>query len=88
MGSKFDRSSDWVRLNQDRYLSEDSSQEAMDALQHVLAARAAVEVGENEVALFMYARANRIWRNMEKSEPGKWKEEIVCTASESLKISS
>ena len=73
---------DWMRRNQQRYLAEDSPQEALDAAQHVLAARAALTVGEVEVADFMYRMAQRLWKNMDSREPGRWAEEIIETSSE------
>lgn len=73
---------DWVRRNQHRYLSDGAPQAALDAVQHVLAARAALEVGELEVAEFMYLGARRLWKNMERIDPGHWTEEIRETNHE------
>lgn len=73
---------DWVRRNQERYLADETPQGAMDALQHVLAARAALEVGEYEVAEFMYRGARKLWERMERIDPGHWSDEIRETTTE------
>lgn len=77
---------DWVRRNQDRYLSDETPQGAMDAIQHVLAARAALEVGEIEVAEIMYLGARKLWRRMERQDPGHWGDELRETTSEMHRI--
>lgn len=82
MGSRNVLVTDWVRRNADRYLSDYAPKHALDALQHVLAARAALEVGEVEVAEFMYRGAQRLWRQMESEDPGHWREEIESTGRE------
>lgn len=82
MGSARQYTSDWMRKNQSRYLSDNSPTEAFEAAQHVLAARAALQMGELEVAEYMYRRAQKLWRRMENIQPGQWTEEISETNSE------
>lgn len=86
MGSAKMAMADWVRRNQHRYLAEGAPETALDAVQHVLAARAALEVGEVEVAEFMYLGARRLWKNMERVDPGHWTEEIRETITEMKRI--
>lgn len=86
MGSRMPTITDWIRRNADRYLSEQAPEHAQDAIQHVLAARAALEVGELEVAEFMYRGAQKLWRQMESEDPGHWLSEIESTGREMRKM--
>lgn len=82
MAAYRETNADWVRANQLRYFSATAPNEATDAVQHVLAARAALEVGEYKVAEFMYLGAEKLWRKMEILQPGKWGMEIENTSRE------
>ncbi len=82
MGTRIDGEADWIRNNQGRYLADGAPQGAVDAVQHVLAARAALMVGEVEVARFMYESAGSLWRSMDAVEPGEWSAEIRNTLGE------
>ena len=77
---------DWVRNNQERYLRHDAPHLASDALQHVLMARSALMLGEDEIALFMYKGATELWLQMEHLEPGKWSSEVALTTMEMRRI--
>jgi hypothetical protein len=79
---------DWVRSNQERYLRNGAPSIAADALQHVLMARSALMMGENEIAIFMYRGASELWLKMEDQEPGEWKDEIAFTSFEMHQIVS
>lgn len=85
MGSVRPYNSDWMRKNQQRYLSDNSPAEAFEAAQHVLAARAALQLGEKDVADYMYRKAQKLWQQMEKIQPGQWMNEISETSSERRK---
>lgn len=85
MGSVRPYTSDWMRKNQQRYLSDNSPTEAFEAAQHVLAARAALQMGETEVADYMYRKAQKLWQHMENIEPGQWIGELTETSSERRK---
>lgn len=86
MGERIYADTDWVRKNQERYLCYNAPSIAADALQHVLMARSALMVGENEIALFMYKGANRLWLQMEQLEPGEWTREIDHTGREMSRL--
>jgi hypothetical protein len=88
MGERTALTVDWVRNNQERYLRTGAPSIAADALQHVLMARSALMMGENEIALFMYKGANELWLKMEDQEPGEWKNEIAFTSFEMHQIVS
>ncbi len=86
MGTRNGYGFDWIRTNQTRYLSDDAPSAVMDAVSHILAARAALEVGELEVAEFMYKGAQKLWREMETADPGHWVDEIAATGQEIRKL--
>jgi hypothetical protein len=86
MGEQLYADTDWVRNNQERYLCYNAPILAADALQHVLMARSALMVGENEMALFMYRGASKLWLQMERLEPGEWINEITLTNMEMRRI--
>lgn len=78
MGSKSHK--DWMRS--DRYLTEAAPSSVNDAAQCVLAARTALRLGRKEIALHLYVQAARLWKNLERKDPGHWREAQAGTRRE------
>ena len=82
MGSKWETRNDWIRASRERYFAEEMDEQVSDAVQHVLIARSAAELGEDEIALRMYREAVRLWKEINADDPGHWKQEINATSRE------
>ena len=86
MANRIYADKDWIRCNQERYLCSGAPSIAADAVQHVLMARSALMLGEDEIARFMYKGASELWLQMEQLEPGEWTQEIAHTGIEMRRI--
>lgn len=76
MASLRDTRTDWIRQSRKHYFDGDTDEYVSDAVQHVLIARSAAQMGEDEIALRMYREAVRLWKRIDADDPGHWRNEV------------